>query len=622
MNLGRRDKVPFPASYKDFALIRTHGRVYGIPPSLKPDGMLKSGMLFRHPAILSAPNLDDIREQIDRFDYELLKIDVVGQCENHDLIRHRGALYAIPRGAGRIDPDLPEERRRAGVLTAPTQDELEEKIRKFSSAAPVEFAGWLPIFQFSGNCGTHPQFTHTSEPPAGYRFTSSEPAPGGLLPARWKLALASIGKKISKAVSDVNALLRIPMAFLRPRKGIALRTRWNVFASLFSFMMSCFWRGCKFIPTLRFVQSRHLQSQLLAGESRELVFLTSMPFTYGQNPWVIEIEDPTTLFYPLIQNGQTSDLSVKDSPYFPVVKTLLEGDHCKGIVTHMRSTANLVSTLFDSEIIRRKIMYAPLGVRLPAHWQRHEEQPDDEPIHILFINSWCQVPGNFYVRGGLDILEAFDTLRIRYPQLRLTMRTALPELDAHYHRIMETGWVRTFHRFVTAEEMAELHATSHIYLLPAARVHIVSLLQAMSYGLAVVASDGWGIEEYLTHERNGLIVKGRYGKTSWADEEAGVLREDYEPMYTPDPQVVEGIIEAVSRLVEDRMLRAKLGRAARGDVENRFNMKQWNQGLQRAFDRARGIETTTTMGMPLSTIEENQSTDPLHDMLEAQRRAG
>jgi glycosyltransferase involved in cell wall biosynthesis len=347
-------------------------------------------------------------------------------------------------------------------------------------------------------------------------------------------------------------------------------------------------RGCKLVPTLRFLQSRHLQSQLLIGDHRGLVFLTSMPYTYGQNPWIIEIEDPTTLFYPLIQNGQTCDLPLADSPYVPIVKTLLESDRCKAIVTHMKSTAEMVPTLFQSETIRRKVIYSPLGVKLPARWQRHEPQPDDEPIDLLFINSWCQVPENFYVRGGLDVLEAFATLRVRYPQLRLTMRTSLPALDAHYHRIMEEGWVRTFNRFVTAEEMAELHASSHIYLLPAARVHIVSLLQAMSYGLAVVASDGWGMEEYVDHERNGLIVKGRYGKTSWADTEAGMLRENYEPMYTSDPEVVQGIIDAVSRLVEDRQLRARLGRAARNDVETKFNLEQWNRGLQTAFGRARG----------------------------------
>ena len=210
---------------------------------------------------------------------------------------------------------------------------------------------------------------------------------------------------------------------------------------------------------------------------------------------------------------------------------------------------------------------------------------DPEQIHLIFINSWCQVPANFYVRGGLDVLEAFATLRVRYPQLRLTLRSSIPGLDDHYHRILEEGWVRIIDRYLPAEEMSDLLASSHIFLLPAARVHILSLLQAMSYGLAVVASDGWGIEEYVRHEHNGLIVKGRYGKTSWADFEAGLLREDYEPTHTADPTVVEGIVEAVSRLVEDASLRRRLGRTAREDVETTYTLDGWNSGLKEVFDK-------------------------------------
>src|SRR5262249_57313331 len=138
----------------------------------------------------------------------------------------------------------------------------------------------------------------------------------------------------------------------------------------------------------------------------------------------------------------------------------------------------------------------------------------------------------------------------RYPQLRLTLRTELPALDDRFHRIIEAGWVRVIDRFLSADEMDALLADSHIFLLPSARVHIVSLLQAMSYGLAVVTSDGWGFDEYLRHEENGLIVRGRYGKTSWADREAGIVRENYEPTYSPSPAIVQGLVEAVTRLVE------------------------------------------------------------------------
>src|SRR5262249_47755025 len=141
-------------------------------------------------------------------------------------------------------------------------------------------------------------------------------------------------------------------------------------------------------------------------------------------------------------------------------------------------------------------------------------------------------------------------------------------------------------RFLSPVGMANLHADSHIFLLPSARIHVVSLLQAMSHGLAVVTSDGWGIEEYIDHERTGLIVKGRYGKASWADETAGQLRENYEWTYTSDPEVVEGIVAAVSRLVEDRPLRRQLGSAARAEVEAKYTMAHWNEGLKAVLDHA------------------------------------
>ncbi|MFM7151423.1 MAG: glycosyltransferase family 4 protein, partial [Gemmataceae bacterium] len=349
------------------------------------------------------------------------------------------------------------------------------------------------------------------------------------------------------------------------------------------------------------LQSRHFQSQLLISRSQDLVFLTSMPYTYGQQDWVIEIEDPTTLFYPMIQNGRTLDLNIHASPYHPIIQTLLESDRCKGILTHMKSTAEMLPTLFPGDSIRGKVHYQPLGVKIPPRWQRHDEA-DPEEVHLLFINSWCQAPSNFYLRGGLDILEAFAIVRERYPQVRLTMRTHLPALDDHYLRIIESGWVRVVNRMVTAQEMADFHARSHIYLLPAARVHIVSLLQAMSYGLAVVASDGWGFEEYLEHERNGLVVRGRYGKVSWADQQAGMLREDYEGMYTPDPQIVSGLVDSISRLVEDHELRRRLGHAARADVERHYNLKQWNEGLANFLDRARGLPPA-----PKSSEERSQS---------------
>jgi glycosyltransferase involved in cell wall biosynthesis len=583
--LGARPKVLFPRTYKGFRLIRSYGRVYGIPSFLDAEEIQYRGKLTSHPAVVSAPTREEVEAEIDRYDTNHHVPEVIDRYEGYNLLRLRGTVHAVPQTAGAVDLNLEEDRRDRGVISGRCAEEVRERIRAALAKTPVEFAGWLPVYEVSGNCGRHPQFTHTAQAPAGYRFTHSAP-PKRYAPSIWQKGARWVGDAALRLLVALWMVVRPLSGVFRGGSGCAVRARLRVLGAILRLFVALRRNGARLLPTLRFLRTRHYQSQLLLANQRGLVFLTSMPYTYGLNPWVIEIEDPTTLFYPLIHNGMTSDLDIGRSLYFPIVKTLLESESCRGILTHMKSTAKMVATLFGSETIRRKIVYAPLGVQLPGRWQRHEET---EEIHLLFINSWCQVPSNFFVRGGLDVLEAFAILHERYPQLRLTLRTSLPGLDRHYHRILEAGWVRVINRFLAPEEMESLLAESHIFLLPAARVHIVSLLQAMSYGLAVVASDGWGFEEYVAHERNGLVVKGRYGKVSWADEQAGVLREDYEPMMTPDPDVVQGIVEAVSRLVEDRALRQRLGRTARRDVETTYNLERWNRGLKEAFDRARGM---------------------------------
>jgi glycosyltransferase involved in cell wall biosynthesis len=585
MSLAERSIVRLPYPYKGFYLTRSHGKLYGIPPFLDPDELHIRERLHIHPAVISACTIEELEALVDAYDPSPYQEEWAENYGNYRIVRHGGSLYGVRQSAGLVDLNLEDERRRAGVITGRTCEEIRRVIDSTQSAMPVEFAGWLPIFEYSGNCGRHPQFTHTGAPPAGYCFTSSTPADKFRLPF-WATKTGLFLRRIGRALWSLRLLVRPFRGLFRTGNRLPLGDRCRTLLAVVRLFFLLRRGGGRVFPILKFIQSRHFQSQVLLTKRKELVFLPSMPYTYNQNPWVIEIEDPTTLFYPHIQNGTDDQHRIPQTPYYPIVKALLESEPCRGIITHMQSTARMVSTLFRSETITRKLTYAPLGVRIPERFQRHAED-DPQTLHILFTSSWSQIPACFYGRGGLDVLEAFGVLHERYPQLRLTMRTGLPVLADSYHRIIESGWVRVIDRFLSAEEMEVLHAQSHIFLLPAARVHIVSLLQAMSYGLSVVTSDGWGIEEYVRRETNGLIVKGRYGRTSWINEEAGILCENYDPTQSSDPEVVQGILDAVSRLVEDSALRRRLGHAARRDVREKYNLEQWNAALKSALDKAR-----------------------------------
>ena len=68
----------------------------------------------------------------------------------------------------------------------------------------------------------------------------------------------------------------------------------------------------------------------------------------------------------------------------------------------------------------------------------------------------------------------------------------------------------------------------------------VTLLEAMKYGTAVLASSVGGVPEFIEHERNGLLVS---------------------------PTDVSGIAEAMVRLYEDAQLRERLVAQAHEDVK-------------------------------------------------------
>ncbi|MFO0928137.1 MAG: glycosyltransferase [Gemmataceae bacterium] len=534
--------------------------------------------------MLAAQSRAAVEVLIDDFDADAFRQEPAGELDEYDLIRFRGRLYAVPKALGPVDLCLDDDRTRPGIVSGATEDDLRTQIAAERAARPVEFAGWMPVFRQFGNCGAHPQFSHTEAPPAGYRFVRSRSAPPEFpLPSSSLLARAA--RFAVRVVVGARALARPLLAVMRNSFAYGPRHSWRTLRAIGTLYGRLRRRGGRFLPVLKFLHSRHFLSQLMLPRDPGVLFLTSIPYTYGQNPWVIEVEDSTTLFFPYLRNGETAHVDPQASPYLPLVKELLEADSCKGIVTHMRSTAEMLPRLFRSEVVAAKTYHVPLGVKTPAG---QVDQDRDDEVHLLFTNSWHQSPEGFFLRGGLETLEAFTVLRQQYPHLRLTMRTSLPRLSERHARMIESGWVRIINRFLPAEQLDALQRQSNIYLLPAARIHIVSLLQAMSYGQAVVVSDGWGFNEYVNHERNGLIVPGRHGKISWMDADAGLLREDYLPLHKPDPLVVQGIVDAVARLVEDRELRRTMAAAAREDVRTKYNLANWNAGLKKVFDAAHG----------------------------------
>src|SRR5215467_4035655 len=252
----------------------------------------------------------------------------------------------------------------------------------------VFYGGHLRLFKHVGH---HPQFEHIRHPPPGYEFVNAG-TPAITTAVR---VLRSIGELSWAATKNGSTLQDLG----------------------------------------KFIRSRSLRAQVSVPSDVSLAFLPSMPFILGQIPWVIEIEDTTTLFVPFPGiAGKRQDprlfgtAGIYDSGFLPAVKALLQSESCRGIITHVRSTANSIPILFDDPTLAQKVFYIQLGIRQRLTCKTPNAKA---PVTVLFTNSWHQGATSFYLRGGLDLLEAYSVIFFRYPGSRLVLRTKLPT-DLHH----------------------------------------------------------------------------------------------------------------------------------------------------------------------------------------------
>ncbi|MGA2916324.1 MAG: glycosyltransferase [Sedimentisphaerales bacterium] len=551
--ISRIDNIFLLENYEHYNIVSFRSDVYGVPEEFGPAESI-CGLWFSLPGVLAGRNCNEVKKLIRSANRLSDEPFLLCEYKNYNVVRYNNCHYAVPHSIGNVDFSNREEQLHPEIISADNQNQLQVQIDKLEKTVPIEYAGWLPSFSKFGNCGSHPQFAHIKTPPEGYRFTYFRPGSNDKI---------------------VKKTFRQWIAFFVKR--LLLLT------AVFKLVVSAWSKGAKWHYIYHFLKTRDIKLQLLIPRKRKLLFLPSVPYILGQHPWVIEIEDPISLLFPFVHNGHTCSENFHKSPYLPVFKALFESKSCKAIITHVKSTAESLPKLFQSTKLASKVKHVPLGVKLPKVY--HEAEKEDGKVRILFNNSWHQDSRNFFIRGGLDVLAAFDRLHKNYPNVLLTLRTSLPSMNPRYMRIIEQNHIGVIDRFLPDQEWETLMINSDIYLLPSDRIHVVSILEAMSYGLAVVASDGWGVQDYVEHRRNGMVVKGRYGKVTWMDDESGMLCENYAIMQREDPYVIDNMVEILSSLVKDKQLRCRLGRQAREDVKDKYNLENWNNGLKQVFDQ-------------------------------------
>jgi glycosyltransferase involved in cell wall biosynthesis len=202
----------------------------------------------------------------------------------------------------------------------------------------------------------------------------------------------------------------------------------------------------------------------------------------------------------------------------------------------------------------------PNAVALPASVGSRRLETE-EPI-LLFLGHLLRDKGVF------DLVRAFARIAPQFPQTRLTLGgigaiAAIRQLASQLgveERVLCPGWLGP-------EDKEAALARSTCFILPSyAEGMPMALLEAMSWGLPVIATPVGGIPQVVSSEVNGLLVP---------------------------PGDIDALANALRRLLASPALRQQLGDAARQTIEAGYSLDKALARLSGIYDRF-GIQARAT----------------------------
>lgn len=241
---------------------------------------------------------------------------------------------------------------------------------------------------------------------------------------------------------------------------------------------------------------------------------------------------------------------LKDARYKKGIKQLLA--YLKGIIV---VSPHMIETL-EAAQWKEKIHLIPCCVD-PDEFTN--DQPADNKERIKILHSGRMVSK----KGVPDLVRVCAALIKKYPQVELDLIGDGPELGLCKQLAEGINNIR-FHGARPHEEVRTFMSHADIFVLNS-RVGDngdmeglpVSVLEAMSMELPVVSTRHAGIPQAITSEEDGLLVNEK-------DNAA--------------------LATALERLINDRVLRRRLGQQARKKVKAQFTIEEMNRKILAVYN--------------------------------------
>lgn len=267
--------------------------------------------------------------------------------------------------------------------------------------------------------------------------------------------------------------------------------------------------------------------------------------------------------------------------YRSIIEKVLGSTHCKKIMPWLDYGKKTLLLNLNCKKFKDKIE----TVHLAVHSKRFTKKHKKDKVTLLFVGTihTGNIPKTFVLRGGKEVLEAFEILNKKYDNVELIIKSSIPSsIKSRYSNILKSERIKIIDKILPWKQFEQIFKSSDVLLLLGHFAPGMTILDAMSYELPAIVIDVRGYQEIVEDGETGFLI--RKSKSIPYHLYGNRFMKAIECV---DPRVVGDLVEKTSILIENETLRRKMGRAARKEIETgKFSIERRNEKLKEIFDEA------------------------------------
>ena len=288
-------------------------------------------------------------------------------------------------------------------------------------------------------------------------------------------------------------------------------------------------------------------------------------------PWVVDVEMASSF-----TGMNWSSLKRTMTKY--IIKKYLSSKNCKKILPYSHAAKKNLEEWIDCKNFKDKI-----EVVYPAYHSTKIKRKHSDNVTLSFVCRTSPVALDFYIKGGHDLLEAFKILRKKYKNVNLKIKGTIP---LHLRKDLD-GVTFVEENLPRDKFYEEFLYKPDIYVQPTlVDTFAIAVIEAMSVGLPVVATDMFAMSEIIEEGYNGFLLNTKMHWDEYVkfDPKYKKFNKDVSNYH---PETIKDLVKKLSILIEDKNLRRKMGENAFKTVDSgKFSIKRRNEKLRKIYEEA------------------------------------